>query len=126
MRVVSQEVSDYLASYLWLWLAPGKDGRVMASPKGSPRHAMSKQGLGMPCIGKSTGLVTRVFLDEQRTVEKLRKLRLTLWDAGLAIVSYCSGTTLAGLIGTAFPALQRKIGSGCSHGKSLEIPFPDP
>lgn len=124
MRVVSQEVSDYLASYLWL--APGKDGRVMASPKGSPRHAMSKQGLGMSCIGKSTGLVTRVFLDEQRTVEKLRKLRLTLWDAGLVIVSYCSGTMLAGLIGTAFPALQRKIGSGCSHGKSLQILFPDP
>lgn len=93
-------------------MPPGKDRRVMATPKGSPRHAMSKQGRGMPCIGKSTGLVTRVFLDEQRTVEKLRKLRLTLWGAGLATVSYCSGTMLAGPIGRAFPALQGKTGSG--------------
>lgn len=42
-------------------------------------------------------------------MEKLRKLRLTLWGAGLVAVSYCSRTVLPGTIGAAFSALQREL-----------------
>lgn len=68
--------------YLRLCLASWEQGQSHCSSQCSFLHTVFKQALGMPFIGKSTGLVTRVFSDEQGTGQTLRNSESNLVGCG--------------------------------------------